>query len=39
MRGQPTLRGSLALPLGFEHRTEHYYGRPRMWSLSVDFVF
>ena len=33
------LSGSITIPNGFWGMTEHYYGRPRMWSLSADFVF
>ena len=33
------LSGSITIPNGFWGMTEHYYGRPRMWSVSADFVF
>ena len=33
------LSGSITIPNGFWGMTEHYYGRPRMWSLSADYVF
>ncbi len=33
------LSGSITIPNGFWGMTEHYYGRPRMWSLAADFVF
>ena len=33
------LSGSITIPNGFWGMTEHYYGRPRMWNLSADFVF
>lgn len=33
------LSGSITIPNGFWGMTEHYYGRPRMWTLAVDFVF